>query len=200
MWKLNISNKSLSVLAAALPILFLAAFPAAQAGGNLVNGKCLKCHANYKEMENVVAGDFASLSNKAKSFQVDVGGKTQIVKFTPQTEVANVDGIKSLKKPVPVLVAYEQKGADLIAKKITAKPVFEVPPEQLLGVEEMESLVAKGPEAGGYTLIDSRPPNLFNEGHIPGAISIPFPKMTEMMGKLSKDKEQMVVFYCQGMR
>jgi hypothetical protein len=200
MKKWSVLNQPWSVLALALPVLFLAAFPAARAAGNLVNEKCLKCHADYKDMENVVAGDFASLSNKAKSFQVDLGGKTQIIKFTPQTKVANVEGIKSLKKPVPVLVAYAQEGPDLIAKKITAKPVFKVPPEQLLGVEEMESLLVKGPEAEGYTLIDSRPPHLYNEGHIPGAVNIPFPKMTKMMGKLPKDKDQLVIFYCQGMR
>ena len=200
MKRLFVSSKRWSLLAVALPVLFLAAFPVARAASNMVHGKCLKCHADYKDMENVVAGDFASLSNKAKSFQVDVGSKTQILKFTPETQVANVDAIKDLKKPVPVLVTYEQKGTDLVARKITAKPVFKVPPEQLVSVEEMEALVAKGPEKGGYTLVDSRPPNLYREGRIPSAINIPFPKMPEMMGKLPTDKNQLVIFYCEGMR
>ena len=66
--------------------------PHARAEKNeLLNSKCLKCHAEFKKMDNAMAGDFESLSNKAKSFQVDVGDKIQVVKFTPG---------KSLKKTV----------------------------------------------------------------------------------------------------
>ena len=50
------------------------------------------------------------------------------------------------------------------------------------------------------TLVDSRPAAGYMKGHIPTAISIPFPKMTEMMDKLPKEKDQLVIFYCQGYR
>jgi rhodanese-related sulfurtransferase len=75
-----------------------------------------------------------------------------------------------------------------------------VPPEQLIKVKELTALVDKGPEKGGYTLVDSRPTPGYMKGHIPTAISIPFPKMKEMMDQLPKDKNQLVIFYCQGYR
>lgn len=165
-----------------------------------IDKKCLKCHTNYKDKPNIVGGEFQSRSNKAKAIQVKVGETIELVKFTPQTKVENVPNIKSLKKPIPVMVYYEQKGDDRVATLIKAKPKIKVPPEQLMDVKELSVLVAKGPEKGGYTLIDSRPGINFQEGHIAGALSIPFAAMADKMDMLPKDKNQLVIFYCGGFR
>ena len=60
--------------------------------------------------------------------------------------------------------------------------------------------MAKGPDKGNFMLIDSRPPIRYFEGHIPGAVMMPFPKMPDMMGKLPKDKNTPLIFYCGGFR
>jgi rhodanese-related sulfurtransferase len=70
----------------------------------------------------------------------------------------------------------------------------------LIQVGELAKLVDLGPEKGGYTLVDSRPGPAYMKGHIPTAISIPFPKMKEMTTKLPQDKDQLLIFYCQGYR
>jgi len=159
--------------------------------------KCLKCHAELKKMDNVVAGDFQSRSHKASSIAVKVApGKVQVIKFTAQTKVKNVPSIKKLRKPIPVQVHYVKRGHDLVATEIVAKPVIKVPKDQLIDVKQMAALVKKG----GFTLVDSRPAIRYQEGHIPGAISIPFPKMPELMHKLPKDKNALIVFYCGGFR
>jgi len=187
-------------LAALIAILGLAMPGVAQAKV-IANKKCLKCHGEIKDMPNVVAGDFQSLSNKAKSITVETGpGQVQVLKFTSQTTVENVPNIKALKKPIPVQVSYETKGQDMVATAIVAKPVIKVPEKQLIGVEELAALVAKGPEKGQYTLLDSRPGIRHNEGHIPTSVMMPFPKMPEMMAKLPKDKNALIIFYCEGFR
>jgi len=184
-----------AVLFAATVMLFA---PHAGAEKNeLLNSKCLKCHTEFEKMDMVMAGDFESLSNKAKSFQVDIGERVQIVKFTPETQVENVETIKNLQKPIPVLVSYKQDGEDLVATQIKAKPVIKVPDDKQLTVADVENLL-KNP--GTYTLIDSRPPINYQEGHIPTAISMPFAKMPSMMDKLPEDKNALVVFYCGGFR
>ncbi|MCB2228723.1 MAG: rhodanese-like domain-containing protein [Desulfarculaceae bacterium] len=189
----------LGLALAALAVMGLSAPPAS--AKVIAAKKCLKCHGELKEMPNVVAGDFQSRSNKAKSISVMVApGKNVILKFTPQTTVTNVPSIKKLKKPIPVQVSYVKQGSDLVATAIVAKPKIKVPDKQIIGVKELAALVAKGPKKGGYTLVDSRPPIRYNEGHIPGAVMMPFPKMPEMMGKLPKDKNALVIFYCQGFR
>jgi len=166
----------------------------------LVSKRCLACHGDYKNTPDIVAGDFDSLSQKAKTFQVTLDEGKQLLKFRDDTEVVNADGMKSLKAPVPVRVHYSKVGNDLVATKIVAKPPIKVPDEQLISTGEVEKLVALGPEKGKFTLVDSRPDVKFNEGHIPGAVSIPFPKMAQLSDRLPKDKSDLVIFYCEGFR
>ncbi len=198
-------RSSLTGVALVLLSLFLAlagvggAF-AGETPKNVVAKKCLACHKDYKEMADIVAGDFNSLSNKANSITVKIEEEMQLVKFTPETTVKNVPEIKNLKAPIPVRVHYERVGEDLVATQIVAKPEIKVSEEQLASTEEVEKLVAMGPDKGNFTLIDSRPGIKYQEGHIPGAISIPFPKMAEMKDKLPQDKKRLLVFYCEGFR
>ena len=168
--------------------------------GNMLSKKCLKCHANLKDRKNTLAGDFNSRSNKAKTIQMKINNRMQLVKFTKETTVKNVPNVKALKGSIPIRVHYKKVGADLVATEIVAKPKMDVPKDQMISTKELSKLVALGPKKGGYTLVDSRPGNLFMTSHIPTAISIPFPKMKEMMAKLPKDKNQQVIFYCQGFR
>lgn len=166
----------------------------------LVAKRCLACHTDYKNMPDIAAGEFDSLSNKAKTFQVTLEGQKHLFKFSGDTEVVNAEGMKGLKAPVPVRVHFTTVGSDFVATKVVAKPKIKVPGEQLVSTEEMEKLVAMGPEKGNFTLVDSRPEVKFNEGHIPGAISIPFPKMSELSARLPKDKNARIIFYCEGFR
>ncbi|MGD8983208.1 MAG: rhodanese-like domain-containing protein [Desulfobacteraceae bacterium] len=162
--------------------------------------RCLSCHKNYKGMEDIITGNFKSRSNKAKSIQVRIDKRMQVVKYTPETTVKNVPSIKSLKAPMTIKVHYKEVGSDLVATEIVVKPKMEVPKEQLMSVKELEKLVAMGPEKGGYTLVDSRPGIKYKAGHIPTSISIPFPMMKKLKDKLPKDKDRLLIFYCEGMR
>jgi hypothetical protein len=151
-------------------------------------------------MKDIVTGTFKSRSKKAKSIQVKIDGRMELLKYTPETTIKNVPKIKSLKEPMPVRIHFKREGKDLVATDIVVKPKMEVPKDQLMAVDELAKLVAVGPEKGGYTLVDSRPGIKYNEGHIPTSISIPFPKMKEMKDRLPNDKNSLLIFYCEGMR
>ena len=168
--------------------------------GDMLSKKCLKCHSGLKDMKDTLAGNFKSRSNKAKTIQMKINNGMQLVQFTKDTTIKNVPSIKALKGTIPIRVHYKKVGADLVATEIVAKPEMKVPEDQLVSTPELEKLVALGPEKGKYTLVDSRPGNLFMTAHIPTAISIPFPKMKKMMAKLPKDKNRQVIFYCEGFR
>ncbi len=172
----------------------------AKAPDTMVFKKCLKCHEDYKSMKNVVAGDFYSRSRKAKSISVKVGKKIVLLKYDKNTTIKNAPSIKKLKRPVPVLVHYKKVGNDLVATNIVVKPKFKVPEKQLIETQELAKLVAQGPSKAGYTLVDARPGIRYQEGHIPTAISIPFPKMKDLKHKLPKDKNRLLIFYCGGFR
>lgn len=174
----------------------------ALAVSELKSGKCLKCHSEFNDDSNLVVGDFESRSNKAKSISVKTNGdKIQIIKFTKDTTVENAPNIKALKKPIPVAVTFVRKGSDLIATEIKAKPQIKVPEKQMISVQGLAKLLADGPEKTKYVLVDSRPPIRYEEGHIPGSVSMPFPKMPKLMASvLPKDKSELVIFYCGGFR
>jgi len=195
--------KTLTVLLFAFAFLFpyhhVWAKTAPKAPATVSKG-CMNCHKEYKTMKDILAGNFKSRSRKASSIQLKINKRMQLVKYTADTTVKNVPNIKALKEPMPLRVHYKKVGEDLVATEIVVKPKMKVPEEQLLNTKEMAKLVALGPEKGGYTLVDSRPPIKYQEGHIPTAISIPFPKMKKMKDRLPKDKNQLLIFYCEGMR
>ena len=166
----------------------------------IVQNNCMKCHQNFGKMDKVIAGNLSSKSMKANSIQMKINNRLEMVKFTPDTKISNVPDLKSLKDGMALRVHYDVKGSDRVATQIVVKPKIKVPPEQLIDVKELSQLIETGPDKGAYTLVDSRPKAGYMKGHLPTAISIPFPKMQEMMDKLPKEKDRLIVFYCQGYR
>ncbi|MFC1534804.1 rhodanese-like domain-containing protein [Thermodesulfobacteriota bacterium] len=44
-------------------------------------------------------------------------------------------------------------------------------------------------------IIDSRPSDQFNKGHIPGSINIPYMSLGRLSDRLPKDKNKLIIFY-----
>ena len=166
----------------------------------MIQNNCLKCHQSFSEMENILAGNLSSKSMKAHTIQIKINDRLELLKFGPDVKVENIPDIEALKGAVALRVHYETVGQDRVATEIVVKPKITVPENQLIEVRELTKLVAQGPQKGGYTLADSRPAGGFMKGHIPTAISVPFPRMKEMTDKLPKDKNQLLIFYCEGYR
>jgi len=173
---------------------------AADGQKSMVQKNCLNCHQSFSDMENILAGNLSSKSMKANTIQIKINDRLELLKFGPDVKVQNIPDMKALKGAVALRVHYETVGQDRVATEIVVKPKIKVPENQLIEVKELAKLVAQGPQKGGYTLVDSRPTGGFMKGHIPTAISVPFPKMMEMTDKLPQDKNQLLIFYCQGYR
>ncbi len=57
----------------------------------------------------------------------------------------------------------------------------------------------KMPKPANVLIVDSRPKKAkFDKGYIPTAISIPHSQFAKMTDKLPKDKNALLIFYCQG--
>jgi len=57
------------------------------------------------------------------------------------------------------------------------------------------------PKPDNVTIIDSRPYKpKYIKGHIPTAVSIPHTKFDQLKGKLPKDKNALLIFYCGGLK
>ena len=59
--------------------------------------------------------------------------------------------------------------------------------------------VAKQVESNEAVVVDSRPKKpKYDKGHIPSAISIPDSQFEKLQGKLPRDNNTPLIFYCEG--
>lgn len=153
--------------------------------------------AAQQQSKNVYEGKVLGISKKAKSISIEVGTKNEMVKFDDKTK-----GMEFAKEGEGAVIAFEERGGDKIATEIKPKVVKLPAGVTEMKTDELAKLVAMGPEAGNYFLIDSRPTPRYNEAHIPSAISLPVPKMEETGAAYlpgdAKLKNTLLVFYCGG--
>jgi hypothetical protein len=160
---------------------------------------CLKCHEDYAKRAGLLAGKLVEASNKAKTIQLQIGPETEIIYFDDSTVLKNAPSMPEIPKTESVRVTYIKKDGKIFAKEVEVKKGLEVPKEKLISAQEVAKLVALGPEKGKYVLLDSRPTDMFNEGHIPTAESMPFFAFDKLQEKLlPRDKEILQIYYCAG--
>jgi hypothetical protein len=140
-------------------------------------------------------GPVEGRSNKAKTISITVGqgdaAKTMMVRFDDQTE-----GLEYAKKGEAAIIRWEQRGEDKFATVI--KPKLAKLPEGISEIQT-EELYKMVQDHVTMVLADSRPAMRYNQGHLPGAVSIPVPLLKEQKeAVLPKDKNALIVFYCGG--
>lgn len=163
---------------------------------------CANCHT---AQTGSLRGNFDSVAYKTQSLQVKIDDTTEILRFdTAALKVENVKGenaeepLRDIAKGKEVRVEYIEKDGKKFATLVVAKPPIKVAPEKMVSTDDVEKLVAMGPEKGKYTLIDARPPMKALEGTIPTAINIPFVAFEKMVDKLPKEKDALIIYFCQG--
>jgi len=179
------------------------AAPAAPQAKPTVAKVCGNCH---QPQPGTIRGNFDSVAYKTKSIQIKIDEATEIVRFDDKTQIANLQApadtpnepLRALKKGKEVRIDYTEKDGKKVATAVIVKPPIKVAPEKMVKTEDVEKLVAQGPEKGKYLLIDARPLPRFQEGGIPTAINIPFPAFEKMKDKLPADKTTLIVYYCAG--
>jgi rhodanese-related sulfurtransferase len=163
---------------------------------------CMDCH---QAQEGNLRGNFDNVSFKSRSIQLTIDDNVEILKFDEKTikvvttdKTEDAEALSDVRKGHEVRIAYTEKNGIKTASLVSIKPPIKVEPEMIISTEDVEKLVALGPEKGKYTLVDSRPLPRVEEGAIPTAINIPYPAFDKMTDKLPKDKNALLVFYCNG--
>jgi len=147
---------------------------------------------------NVYQGKITGVSKKAKSITISVGkgdqAKMIMVKYDDATK-----GMEHAKDGEAAIITFEVRGKDSVATDIKPKlatlpaGVKEIQPEELI------TLIDSAPKPGNFVLVDSRPAKRYDDGHIPGAISIPSDDITTKgAALLLPEKNTPLIFYCGG--
>jgi rhodanese-related sulfurtransferase len=163
---------------------------------------CLNCH---QAQENSIRGTFDNVAFKTHSIQLKIDDAVEILKFDEKTLQVDANGktegaeaLRNIKKGHEVRLTFIEKNGTKTASQVSVKPPIKIAPELIISTEEMEKLVAMGPQQGKYTLVDCRPVPRVQEGMIPTAINIPYPAFDKMTDRLPQDKKALLIFYCNG--
>ncbi|CAK0754441.1 Sulfurtransferase [Gammaproteobacteria bacterium] len=163
---------------------------------------CGTCH---ESQESSLRGYFENVSLKLGKIQLRMDETVELLDFnSTQFKITNganresLEYLQEIPKNKEVKVEYIEKDGKRYATALSIKQPFILPKEMLISTEELAKLVALGSEKGKYFLYDSRPPLRTQEGMIPTAVNLPFPAFDQNVGKLPKDKDALVIFYCAG--
>jgi len=195
----RLSLVSIAVLCAAVPAAAVAQAPA---GKPTIPQVCTNCH---QAQPNALQGIYENVAFKSQAIQLKIDANVEIVKFDPKTIKVKDAGamkpgeaLRDLPKNKEARIDYVEKDGQKFATQISFKGPIKIAPEKVVGYDYVLKLVEQGPEQGNYTLIDSRPLPRVQEGTIPGAINLPYPAFDKFVDRLPKDKNRLVVFFCQG--
>lgn len=163
---------------------------------------CGSCH---KPAAGNIQGYFDNVAFKSNSIQLNLAAAIEIVKFDAKTlkvidagDPKKVEHLREVKKGHEARIEFIEKDGVKTATLISFKGPIKIAQEKLVFYPAVQKLVAAGPEKGGYTLIDSRPLPRFQEGTIPTSINLPFPVFDKFLDRLPKEKDKLLVFFCQG--
>jgi rhodanese-related sulfurtransferase len=141
-------------------------------------------------------GKVKSIAAKSSVMSVMVEGKGVVmVGWDRSTALVNAREAAEIKPDELVVVELGAPGGP--ARSI-ARVVAKVPEGiKVLKTDEVASLLAQPGRTA--VVIDARPASRFAEGHIPGAVSIPWPEVEKQgAALLPGDKGTPLIFYCGG--
>jgi len=192
-----------AALRAGVALALLSAAGAAEGGQrpNIMES-CKVCH---QAAEGVVRGKLVSVAPEFRSLSVTVGPLVWIVKYGDDLKVKEGDRLggpevlKSIPRDRELAVSFTGAETRPLAVQVAVKQPYKVPAAKVMPLEKLQELVAQGPQQGKLLLIDSRPGPMFAEGHIPGAVSLPYAAFKDKAAAvLPADKGVPIVFYCAG--
>lgn len=186
---------ALSVFSMIGVLLLFTSVGSAQSEKPKIAPSCKQCH---KPDEKVLRGLFMNVSKNAGTIQMQIGPATWLVKFDDRTKLIGGEKFSEIPKEKEIAIYFTERNGELYAESLSIEPPAKVPAEKLIKVDALQKLVAMGEEKGNFAIVDSRPAPKFNEGHIPGALSLFDGEFDKNIEKLPKDKGRQLIFYCGG--
>jgi hypothetical protein len=145
-----------------------------------------------------ITGILQAISQKAGMLQVRNGKDTIILKYNEDTILLGAESIGELTTPSAWTIEFREGGDIPLA--ISIEPPQRDPSlsEKEIDAVALSLLLPTPPERSRFTLVDSRSVSAYENSHIKGAISIYYGDFARNLDKLPPDKDQLIVFYCDG--
>lgn len=142
-------------------------------------------------------GKITGKSRKAQTISLaQKDGSHLTVKYNDATQYINAKSSRYLRTKDAVKVEYKKVNGENIAITITRKLVKLPAGTKQITSKQVKAVIDRGQP---FQLIDARPTAMYEQSHIPGAVSIPYSKLkTEGAKLLPFPKNQLLIFYCGG--
>lgn len=159
------------------------------AGKPTVGAPCNRCH---RIEDNVVRGTLGARSEKFSTINVEVGDLVWVIGYDSVTKVLGATDVASIPRGREIAVTFTGTVKTAKAATISVKQPYTLPDNQRADLAYMKEAVAKG----SALIVDTRPESIYDEGHIPGAVSMPFYAFERMRDRvLPRERGALVVFY-----
>lgn len=188
---------------AACSTLFLAAGGATAQVGNInikgagpMHPLCRNCH---QLDTNMMRGSLENFSMASQTLQLDVGTHKEIIRFEDDVAIQNLKDIEELKlyKGKGFRINYVERKGEKHAVLITRFDILQtIQSGDKLTRDEFRKFLA---DNKNVMVLDARPPEPYQEAHIPGAKLLPAPAFDKFQAQvLPLDKATPMVVYCVG--
>jgi len=160
---------------------------------------CVPCH---KAENNEIWGTVVPYSQLTTDgfFKVQSGDKTWHIRYDTNTKLKKFRTLKELPNNEGVRIRFSSiRENEVYAEEISYKPNYSIKdPGDVIYIHEVVELLKRKPKDGDWMLFDARGYDNYIEGHLPGAILLPYYEMDSYMDRLPKDKNTLIVSYCRG--
>ena len=192
----HMRRKYLQTLIMAMIAVFVISNSAGATGRERISAICAECH---KIEPGTIRGLVKTGSQGEDSFIVQAGKDAWNVRYDSNTKLNKFESVKQLGNEEAVLVKFREKDGAAYAEEISYKPSLAfIPADKVIELDELSSLLKKDSKKANYMLLDVRGVADFNEGHLPKAVSLPFYRFNHFKDRLPKDKNTLIVTYCNG--
>ena len=158
-------------------------------------GTCEECVDAVET--NVLSGALKAISFKASMLQLATSDGTSVVTYDDNTIVAGADDLSSIKTGSNLKIEYLKQDGVLLAvgiEVLVERPVVLASNE--IDAKTLADLLSDNTTA--VALIDARSASSFDKEHIPGALSMYTGEFDKNIDKLPANKNQLIVYYCDG--
>ncbi len=148
----------------------------------------------------IIRGEVKQTAAEAQLFSLRANdGRVLLVAWDQKTTFRNLKNPAAIKVDDYLIVDLTLQEEQKIAVSVTVPEIILPPGIRETSFDMLDKLAAGAAAGKSFTLIDTRPSEKYEAGHIPGAISIPLARISKRTaGLLPGDRNAAVVFYDDG--
>jgi len=157
-------------------------------------GTCEECPATTET--KLLKGTLDVISFKASMLQLATGNGSKVITFGDDTILIGAETFSSIASDSDLEIEYLNEDGVLLAVSIMVASKAPILESNQIDAKTLSKLISTNTTP--FTLIDTRTDQSYSQAHIPGAVSIYNGVFAQNIDKLPANKEQLIVYYCDG--